>query len=42
MIIRMLTDDRYRRLAWLLFTLCAALITGCQNQGGGGDGGGGY
>lgn len=35
---RMLTDDRYRRLAWVLLTLAVALITGCQNQDGGGGG----
>jgi nitrate reductase alpha subunit len=38
MIMQMLTDHRYRRLAWLALLLAMALITGCQNQDGGGGG----
>jgi hypothetical protein len=38
MMMRMLTDDRYRRLASLLLTLALALIVGCQNQDAGGGG----
>jgi hypothetical protein len=38
MITKLLTDDRYRRLAWLTLSLAMALITGCQNQDGGGGG----
>jgi hypothetical protein len=38
MIIRMLTDDRNRRLGWIALMLAIALITGCQNQDGGGGG----
>jgi hypothetical protein len=39
MITRLLTDDRNRRLAWIALLLALALITGCQNQDGGGGGG---
>jgi hypothetical protein len=39
MVFRILTTDRYRRLAWLLVTLALALISGCQNTDGGGGGG---
>jgi hypothetical protein len=39
MAFRILTDDRYRRLAWWLITLALALISGCQNTDGGGGGG---
>jgi len=38
MIDRILTDDRYRRVAWLLLTLALALVAGCQNTDGGGGG----
>jgi hypothetical protein len=38
MIIRMLTDDRFRRLAVAAVMLAMALLTGCQNQDGGGGG----
>jgi predicted small secreted protein len=36
MIIQILTDDRYRRLVWLLVALGTALLAGCQNTDGGG------
>ena len=38
MIIRMLTNDRYGRLALVALMLALTLITGCQNQDGGGGG----
>jgi len=38
MMIRVLVDDRYRRLAWLLFALVVILLTGCDTQDGGGGG----
>ena len=38
MMMRLLADDRYRRLAWVAFLLAMTLITGCQNQDGGGGG----
>jgi hypothetical protein len=38
MIIQMLTDARYRRLALVVLMLAIALVTGCQNQDGGGGG----
>ena len=38
MISQLLTDDRYRRLAWAALLLAMTLITGCQNQEGGGGG----
>jgi hypothetical protein len=38
MIIQLLTDDRYRRLAWVALMLAMTLVTGCQNQDGGGGG----
>jgi hypothetical protein len=38
MILRMLTDDRYRRLAWVALILTVGLVTGCTSPDGGGGG----